>query len=126
MKRQFDVKLISPAGEDHYLLINQDFNQSWYLVGKAIRKAKLPLYDLNRTEGKYFLKSDDESKIALVFRQEIAALKSAYNIKKFPLIQISLKESEEGVSVRINPDAEAEFDPVFSEFLLKNIQKNIQ
>lgn len=127
MTRKFDIKLIENEGErkENYLLLNQDFNQSWFLAGKAIRKAKLPLYDLNRSEGTYFLKTDQDDKNAHAFRQQLSTLKSSYNIKKNALIQITLVEGTEGVRIAVSYDADESSDPKLARYILSQIQKNI-
>ena len=55
MQRNFQLELRDENGEGLHLLINQDFNESWFLLGRAIRYSEMPLFDLNRSLGLYYL-----------------------------------------------------------------------
>ncbi len=121
MQRSFTVDLAERDGHE-FLIINQDFNQSWVLVGKAIRDLSMPLYDLNRSFGLYYLSSSHASARDFSFTRRLDQFKSLKNHQDF---QIHVIEEEDGckVSVQLSDDTPA--DKAFSHFVLAALLKQI-
>lgn len=125
MTRKFEVDLITQENSPAYLLINQDFNQSWPLVGKAIRDAAMPLYDVNRSFGLYYLSTAHEDANKFSFTKSIKNHRQFDALKNHEDFQIYLAEEESGVLVRVQINDETSADPEFTLFVLKALQKNM-
>lgn len=125
LQRQMDVELFSENVEQPYLLINQDFNQSWYILGIAIRKSGMPLFDINRSLGLYYLSTDHEEAGRYVFTRKIKSNDSLSKLKKHGDFMIYVLETDDGseITVKIGDDRNA--DPEFSIFVLQALLENL-
>jgi outer membrane protein assembly factor BamC len=125
MIRKFEVEIINEEGAQPYMLINQDFNESWPLVGKAIRDASMPLYDVNRSFGLFYLSTVHEEANKHAFTKTIKTNRQFSSLEKHEDFQIYLAEEENGVVVRVQINDEMNVDPQFAIFILKALQKSI-
>ena len=122
MKREFEV-IISEAQEQPFMLINQDFNQSWYIVGKAIREAALPLYDINRSYSLFYLSSEQDTDISKAFKKKLIDKKFKKILENHQDFQLLLNEEEGGVQVFVKLNDETFADREFSLFILNELKQ---
>ncbi len=125
LQRQLDVKLISENVDEPYILINQDFNQSWYMLGLAVRKAGMPLFDINRSLGLYYLSTDHPEASRYTFTRKIKSHAAFSKLKKHGDFMIYIVEMDDGseVTVKIGEDKKA--DREFSIFVLQSLLENL-
>ena len=125
MKREFEVTLVKEGQDQPFILINQDFNQSWYLVGKAIREAGLPLYDINRSLFLYYLSSEQDNDISKAFKKKLIDRKFKKILENHHDFQLLLIEEEGGVQVSVKLNDETFADKEFSLFILNELKQYI-
>lgn len=125
MTRNFEVKLVSLENQQVHLFINQDFNQSWYLLGKAIRTNKMPLFDINRSLGLFFLSTQHKEAEGFEFTNKLKRNSKLANLEGHGDFQIYALEVESGTEVRVRLSDAKSANPVFSEFVLEALLKTI-
>lgn len=122
MKREFEV-LINEEQEQPFMLINQDFNQSWYVVGKSIREAGLPLYDINRSLSLFYLSSEQDTETGKAFKKKLIDKKFKKILENHHDFQLLLNEEEGGVQVFVKLNDETFADREFSLFILNELKQ---
>lgn len=125
MTRDFEVKLVNRDSQQVHLFINQDFNKSWYLLGKAIRANKMPLFDINRSLGSFYLSTGHKEAGGFEFTNKIKRNSHLVNLKEHGDFQIYVLEVETGTEVRVRLSDAKGANPVFSEFVLEALLKTI-
>jgi uncharacterized lipoprotein len=125
MTRKFEADVVNNEDEQPYLLINQDFNQGWFLLGKAIREASMPLYDVNRSLGLYYLSVDHAESSKFTFTRAIKTNKIFKDLENHNDFQLKLDETEDGVEIKVKISDETFANREFSLFVLEVLHKNI-
>ncbi len=49
------LSLVNELGQEPYIRVKLDFDRAWFAVGEALEKSQVPVIDLNRSEGAYFV-----------------------------------------------------------------------
>ena len=96
------------------LVINRDFNQAWQLVGAALKAANLPILDLDRSLGVYYL-SAKNLKVA-GFDAEMESDQD---------VQVRLANSESGVQVSVQLDDETVAPKNLSAGILNRLREHL-
>ncbi len=126
MTRSFTVDLVNQVELEPYLLINQDFNQGWYLVSKGVREADMPLFDLNRSLGLMYLSTSHEDSASYAFARAIKASGLLNQEKNHEDFQLSISEGENGIEVRVQLSEETPADREFSLYVLEALRNKIK
>lgn len=126
MKRNFEATLITDNVDQPYVLINQDFNQSWYMVGNAIRKARMPLFDINRSLGLYYLSTEHKDADNYSFTKKLKAHSEYYKLTNQGDFMVYVHETDQGCEVKIKISEEKFADKDLSIFVLKTLRDNME
>ncbi len=97
------------------LVMNQDFNHAWLDVGKALADSKLPVTDLDRSLGVYFL---DANKL------KAAGYEVEVDLEKD--VQVRLASSESGIQVSVQLDDETVVSKELSSAILNRLRENLE
>ena len=90
------------------LVINQDFNRAWLDVGDGLKNAKIPVEDLDRSLGIYYLKKDKP------------------NDAKEKALQVRVARSENGIQVSVQYDDDTLAPKEESAHILNQLREAMQ
>jgi len=125
MIREFEMTLVNAKEGNPYLLINQDFNQSWYLAGKAINDVSMPLVDLNRSLALYYFSMDHEDAGDYKLTKLLKTNEVFEKLDDHNEFQIALKEVQNGVEMRVQLNNDKTANKAFALFILEKLRAAI-
>jgi outer membrane protein assembly factor BamC len=125
MERKFEVDLFSEGEEQPYILVNQDFNHTWYLTGNAIRKSAMPLFDINRSLALFYLSTEHEDAEQFDFTRKIKNNPAFSKLEDHGDFLVYVNETESGSEIKIKISDEKYADKDFSNFVLKALLPHI-
>ncbi|OZG72121.1 hypothetical protein BTA51_17325 [Hahella sp. CCB-MM4] len=97
------LALVNETGETPFIRVKLDFERAWFAVGEALDKAHVPVIDLNRSEGSYFVRygKDEDKKSGGFFGwlkgDDEDLLSDRFNFR------IELKQEADGIHIESLP-----------------------
>lgn len=108
------------------LRVSLEFNRAWAAVGKALTGARIPVEDLDRSLGIYYVQYDDKPKITLDDDSFFGSLFGADDqeiVSDSPVYQVRLNRTRSGiVEIVVLLDENTLAEPDVSESLLNTLK----
>ncbi|TVP93240.1 MAG: outer membrane protein assembly factor BamC [Pseudomonadaceae bacterium] len=123
----FQASLSQDGAGNPVLNLQTDFNRGWSLVGSALARADLPVADINRSAGVYYIDADAVARAEQAERGFFSRMlrRSPRPQADGERLQVRLTQTGQQVAVSVDRSIDSAADPDQARELLTRIRDNL-